>query len=48
MAKKKSIGAMLVEMRYAKMTPAERTAAAKNAAVKRWAKSKAKAKEGDK
>jgi len=28
----------MVAARYAKMTPEERSAAAKNAAVKRWAK----------
>ena len=42
MAAKKSVGAMLVAMRYAKMTPEERAAAAKNAADKRWAKEKTK------
>jgi hypothetical protein len=35
--KKKSIGAEMVARRYAKMTPEERSAAAKNAAEKRWA-----------
>jgi hypothetical protein len=40
MDKKKSIGAQLVAKRYEKMTPEERSAAAKNAAVKRWAKAK--------
>lgn len=44
MAKEKSIGALLVAKRYAKMTPEERSAAAKNAAEKRWAKAKKKAK----
>jgi hypothetical protein len=42
MAKKesvpKSIGAQMVAARYAKMTPAERSAAAKHAAKARWAK----------
>jgi hypothetical protein len=37
MADKKSIGAQLVAQRYAKMTPGERSEAARNAAVKRWA-----------
>lgn len=32
-----SIGAQMVARRYAKMTPEERSAAAKNAAEKRWA-----------
>ena len=40
----KSIGAQLVAKRYAKMTPEERTAAARNAATKRWAGMKKKAK----
>jgi hypothetical protein len=40
MAKNKSIGALLVAKRYEKQTPEERSAAAKNAAVKRWAKVK--------
>lgn len=44
MAKKESIGAQLVAQRYAKMTPEERTEAARNAAVKRWAKVKKKKK----
>ena len=45
MAKKnQSIGAQMVAARYAKMTPEERSAAAKNAAEKRWAKAKKKAK----
>jgi hypothetical protein len=43
MAKKMSIGAAMVAARYAKMSPEERSAAAKNAAVKRWAKAKKKA-----
>lgn len=47
MAKKEkaplSIGAQMVAQRYAKMTPEERSAAAKNAAQKRWAKTKKKA-----
>ncbi|MDQ6676776.1 MAG: hypothetical protein M3Z09_05720 [Acidobacteriota bacterium] len=34
---KKSIGSQLVGMRYAKMTPEERSEAARNAAEKRWA-----------
>ncbi len=42
MAEKKSIGSQMVAARYAKMTPEERSAAAKNAAVKRWAKVKKK------
>jgi hypothetical protein len=46
MAKKKesktlSIGAQMVAARYAKMSPEERSAAAKNAATARWAKAKA-------
>jgi len=36
MEEKKSIGAQLVALRYAKMTPEERSAAAKNAVEKRW------------
>jgi hypothetical protein len=40
----KSIGAQMVARRYAKMTPEERSAAAKNAAVKKWAAVKAKKK----
>jgi len=36
----KSIGSLMVAARYAKMTPEERSAAAKNAAEKRWAKAK--------
>jgi hypothetical protein len=40
MEKEKSIGAQMVAKRYANMTPEERSAAAKNAAVKRWAKAK--------
>ncbi len=50
----KSIGALLVAERYNKMTPEERSAAAKNAAVKRWAavgkkvKAKKAAKKGKK
>lgn len=44
MAKKESppqsIGSLMVAARYAKMTPEERSAAAKNAAEKRWAKEK--------
>jgi Meiotically up-regulated gene 113 len=36
-----AIGAEMVARRYAKMTPEERTAAARNAAQKRWAKEKA-------
>jgi hypothetical protein len=47
MAKKESppqsIGAQMVAARYAKMTPEERSAAAKNAAEKRWAGVKKKA-----
>lgn len=43
MAEKKSIGAEMVARRYAKMTPEEKSAAAKNAAVKRWAAVKKKA-----
>jgi len=47
MAKKESkplsIGAQMVAARYAKMTPEERSAAAKNAATARWAKAKKKA-----
>jgi hypothetical protein len=39
---KKSIGAEMVAMRYAKMTPEERSAAAKNAAEARWAGHEAK------
>ena len=39
-----SIGAQMVAKRYAKMTPEERTEAARNAAVKRWARVKKKAK----
>jgi len=38
----KSIGALMVAERYKKMTPEERSAAAKNAADKRWAKAKKK------
>lgn len=37
-----SIGAQMVAARYAKMTPEERSAAARNAAVKRWEKAKKK------
>jgi hypothetical protein len=37
-----SIGAQMVARRYAKMTSEERSAAAKNAADKRWAKAKKK------
>lgn len=37
-----SIGAQMVAARYAKMTPEERSAAARNAAQKRWAKAKKK------
>jgi hypothetical protein len=43
MTEKRSIGAEMVAKRYAKMTPEERSAAAKNAAVKRWARVKKKA-----
>jgi hypothetical protein len=43
MAATKSIGALMVAKRYEKMTPEERSAAAKNAADKRWAKEKKKA-----
>ena len=43
MAKKESLGAQLVALRYAKMTPEQRSAAAKNAADKRWAATKKKA-----
>jgi hypothetical protein len=39
-----SIGAQMVARRYAKMTPEARSAAAKNAAVKKWAAVKAKKK----
>ena len=42
MAEKRSIGSEMVARRYAKMTPEERSAAAKNAAVKRWAAVKKK------
>jgi hypothetical protein len=42
MAEKRSIGSEMVARRYAKMTPEERSAAAKNAAEKRWAKEKKK------
>jgi hypothetical protein len=38
-----SIGAQMVARRYANMTPEERSAAAKNAAEKRWAGVKKKA-----
>ena len=38
-----SIGAQMVAKRYAKMTPEQRTAAARNAATKRWAAVKKKA-----
>jgi hypothetical protein len=44
MAAKKSIGAEMVARRYAKMTAEERSAAAKNAATKRWAAVKKKGK----
>jgi hypothetical protein len=44
MADKKSIGSQMVAKRYAKMTPEERSAAAKNAAEKRWAGVKKKRK----
>ena len=44
MAEKKSIGAEMVAKRYAKMTAEERSAAARNAAVKRWAGVKKKVK----
>jgi hypothetical protein len=43
MAEKRSIGSEMVARRYAKMTPEERSAAARNAAVKRWAEVKKKA-----
>lgn len=43
-----SIGAQMVAARYAKMTPEERSAAAKNAAQKRWAKAKKTAKKSAK
>jgi hypothetical protein len=43
MTKKKSLGSEMVARRYAKMTPEERSAAAKNAATKRWAAVKKKA-----
>ena len=43
-----SIGAQMVAKRYAKMTPEERTAAARNAATKRWAGVKKKAKKSKK
>jgi hypothetical protein len=39
---KKSIGAQMVAKRYEKMTPEERSAAAKNAAEARWAGHEAK------
>ena len=42
MAEKRSIGSQMVAKRFAKMTPEERSAAAKNAAVKRWATVKKK------
>jgi hypothetical protein len=48
MAEEKSIGSQMVAIRYAKMTPEERSAAAKNAAKKRWAKEKKKGKKGAK
>jgi hypothetical protein len=48
MDKKKSAGAQLVAQRYDNMTPEERSAAARNAAVKRWAKVKKTAKPGAK
>jgi hypothetical protein len=41
-SKPKSIGAQMVAARYAKMTPEQRSAAAKNAAAARWAKAKKK------
>ncbi len=47
-AQKRSIGSEMVAKRYAKMTPEERSAAAKNAAVKRWAEVKKKATAGKK
>jgi hypothetical protein len=37
MEEKKSIGAQLVAKRYEKMTPKERSAAARHAAKARWA-----------
>jgi len=40
--------AQMVAARYAKMTPEERSAAAKNAAEKRWAKAKKKTKKAGK
>jgi hypothetical protein len=42
MAEKRSIGAEMVAKRYAKMTAEERSEAARNAAVKRWAGKKKK------
>lgn len=42
MAKKRSAGAELVAMRYAKQSPAERSEAARHAATKRWEGHKAK------
>jgi hypothetical protein len=44
--KKESIGAQLVALRYAKMTPEERSEAARNAVTKRWAAVKKKAGKG--
>jgi hypothetical protein len=44
MKEEKSLGAQLVAKRYANMTAEERSAAAKNAAVKRWANAKKTAK----
>jgi hypothetical protein len=43
MAEKRSIGAEMVAKRYAGMTAEERSEAARNAAVKRWAKAKKRA-----
>ncbi len=43
-----SIGAQMVAARYAKMSPEERSAAAKHAAAARWAKAKAPAKKAAK
>ena len=48
MAEKRYIGSEMVARRYAKMTPEERSAAASNAAVKRWAEVKKKARKAAK
>jgi hypothetical protein len=42
-AEKRSVGSEMVAKRYAKMTAEERSAAARNAAMKRWAAVKKKA-----